>query len=397
MSPLSCTALIVAGGCGSRLGAGRPKQYLPLAGRPLLVWTLEAFERCPEIRDVVLVTADSWREPAAELLRPYPLTKLLRICAGGARRVDSVRAGLAALPDHGELVAIHDGARPLVTPALISRVVQAAAASGAALPLVPVSDTVKQVHQAKVQRTLDRSPLQLAQTPQVFAVELIRRAFARLDPKSAASITDDAQLVELLGAEVQAVPGDPHNFKVTRAEDLRRAHELLHRAQGEPMTAIPVRTGHGYDVHRLVPGRALLLGGVRIEGPVGLLGHSDADVLCHAVGDALLGAAALGDLGQHFPPSDDSYRDISSLLLLEHIVELVASAGLVPGNVDTTVVCQRPRLAPHVPAMRENLARVLGLPQDRVSVKATTTEGLGPAGRGEGIEAHAVVLLCSEA
>ena len=382
---MHCTALVVAGGSGSRLGRATPKQYLQLAGRPLLAWTLEAFERCAAIQSMVLVVAPSWVEPVAALLAPYRLDKLVRVCAGGQQRSDSVRAGLQALPAEAELVAIHDGARPLVSPELITRVVAAATDHGAALPVVLVPDTVKRVHGQQVEATVDRGPLRLAQTPQTFSVELIRRAYSELD--LATRVTDDAQVVELSGHPVRPVEGHSDNIKVTVARDLERAARLL--APGEAA----VRAGQGYDVHRLVPGRDLVLGGVNIPWPAGLLGHSDADVVLHAVGDALLGAAALGDLGAHFPADDPQYRGASSLDLLARVVGLVQQAGYRPSNVDATIVCQRPRLAPHIPAMRANLALVLNLHLHEVSVKATTTEGLGFTGRSEGVAAHAVVLI----
>ena len=393
---MTCTAIIVAGGEGRRLGHTRAKQYLPLAGRPLLLWTLDAFQQCPAIDHVVLVVGVGLVLPVTVLLRPFKMTKIRKICPGGDERVDSVAAGLRQVPDDTELVAIHDAARPLVTPELIQRVVEEAARHGAALPVVPVPDTVKQVDGEIVQRTVDRRQLYLAQTPQAFSMDLIRRAHEALAP-DADPVTDDAQLVELLGHPVRTVPGDPDNFKVTVAGDLQRAEALLTEpapaaaAKGAEMN--DPRSGIGYDVHRLVEGRDLVLGGVTIDWPRGLLGHSDADVLCHAIGDALAGAAVLGDLGQLFPPDDPRYKDARSLDLLEQICDMVTDAGFTIGNVDATVVCQKPKLAPHVADMRQNLAGALGVGMDRVSVKATTTEGLGFAGHEEGIGAHAVVML----
>ncbi len=386
---MSCCAIIVAGGRGRRLGGGKAKQYLPLAGRPMLLWTLEAFQRCAAIDHLVLVVETGLVLPVTVLLRPFGLTKVHRICPGGDQRDSSVRAGLDAMPGGTELVAVHDAARPLVSPALIERVVDEARRHGAALPLVPVPDTVKEVRDGAVLRTVDRGPLMLAQTPQVFEIGLLRRAHQARDDHRG-PVTDDAQLVELLGQPVRAVEGDPDNFKVTVADDMLRAEALLGPAEEETMNP---RTGTGYDVHRLVEGRPLILGGVTVDWPRGLLGHSDADVLCHAVGDALLGAAALGDLGVHFPPDDPALEGASSVELLQQIAELVAGAGLAVGNVDATVICQRPKLAPHVAQMRRNLADVLGLELDRVSVKATTTEGLGFTGTEEGIAAQAVATL----
>jgi 2-C-methyl-D-erythritol 4-phosphate cytidylyltransferase/2-C-methyl-D-erythritol 2,4-cyclodiphosphate synthase len=390
---MHCAGLVVAGGRGTRFGGRLPKQYLPLAGRPLLAWTLDAFQRCPAVQSLVLVVAEDWLQQARELLATTPPD---RIVAGGHRRSDSVLAGLRALPPEAQLVAIHDGARPLVTPQLIERVVRAAARHGAALPALPVPDTLKRGHQQQVQGTVDRVGLHLAQTPQTFAVELIRRAheehLRRQDQGGGLRVTDDAQLVERLGQQPRLVTGDPANIKITTPADLELAEGLL-RARGDGGGPGPPRVGQGFDAHRLVPGRGLVLGGVAIPWERGLLGHSDADVLCHAVGDALLGAAALGDLGSHFSDSDPGHRDANSLDLLARVRQLLQQAGFEPLNVDATVVCQRPRLDPHREAMRANLARVLGLPPERVNVKATTTEGLGPAGRGEGIEARAVAMI----
>lgn len=292
-------------------------------------------------------------------------------------------------------MAVHDGARPLVTPVLIARVVAAAAKHGAAIPALPVGETVKRTNPSSTQvaETLDRRPLRLAQTPQVFGTELLRRAYAEAAAAAAGGqVTDDAQLVEAAGGVVRLVQGDPDNIKITLPEDLAVAEALLARRQGGSGGGA-LRVGHGYDVHRLVVGRALVLGGVALKHPLGLLGHSDADVLCHAAGDALLGAAALGDLGQHFPHDDPALRGISSLELLRRISALLHGAGCRLENLDVTVACQRPLLRPHVLAMRENLARALGVEPSQVSVKATTTEGLGFVGREEGIEARAVALV----
>jgi len=398
----SCVALIVAAGEGRRFAAAVPKQFCLLGGRPMLAWTLEAFGRCEAVDAAILVVAPERRGLVEELLARWDLRgKLAGICAGGARRDDSVQRGLEALPPDAALVAVHDGARPLVTPALIERVVRAAARTGAAIPALPVGDTIKRARADLVTETLDRQRLHLVQTPQVFEVGLLRRAYQDLrSARAEATITDDAQLVEALGQPVQLVEGEASNIKITAPGDLALAEALLAAAESsgprvglmKPSVA-PPRIGHGYDVHRLVPGRPLLLGGVRLDHPLGLLGHSDADVLCHAAGDALLGAAALGDLGAHFSPEDPALRGVSSLELLRSIAALLAGAGYRLGNLDLTVVCQRPLLRPHVPAMRENLARALVVDLAQISVKATTTEGLGPAGRGEGIAAHAVALL----
>jgi 2-C-methyl-D-erythritol 2,4-cyclodiphosphate synthase len=286
-------------------------------------------------------------------------------------------------------VAVHDAARPLVTPRLISRVVAAARAQGAAIPALPIEDTIKRAAEGLVEETVDRRALFLSQTPQVFAVDLLRRAFAARRG-GAREPTDEAQLVAETGHPVTCVAGEPANFKITVPADLALAEAVL---AGMGAGRVSPLVGHGYDVHRLVVGRPLVLGGISLPGAEGLLGHSDADVLCHALADALLGAACLGDLGAHFPDGDPSLRGISGVELLERVREELDAAGLQVGNVDTTIVCERPRLAPFIPEMRAALGRALGMPVARVSVKATTSEGLGFAGRQEGIAAYATAVL----
>jgi len=384
---MSCWGLIVAAGAGRRLGGPVPKPYREVAGRPLLAWTLRAFQRTASVDAVVLIAAKDQLDRSRALVERHGLDKVQQIVAGGGERTDSVRRGLDALRGRtdDDLVAIHDAARPLVAPALIERVVAAAARDGAAIPAVLVADTVKRAEGTTIDATVDRRRLVLAQTPQVFRLGLIRRAHA---VAGRGPFTDDAEVVERLGEPVTLVEGDPFNLKVTVADDLERAATLL---GGAPQLRVTV--GTGVDVHRLVPGRPLILGGVTVPFPLGLQGHSDADVLAHAVGDALLGAAGLGDLGRRFPPGDPDLRGISSMVLLDRIGELVRGAGLAVGNVDATVICQAPRLAPHVDAMADNMAAALRAAPGRISVKATTTEGLGFTGGGEGIAAHAVVLL----
>ncbi len=313
----------------------------------------------------------------------------MRLVRGGATRAESAAAGVRAAG--GGLVAIHDAARPFVSAQVITAALRAADALGAAAPAVPVKDTIKiagkpagrapgQNAPLLVQATPPREALFAVQTPQCF----LRQAYLELLAAAEAAgslpaLTDDCQLFEQAGRPVALTPGDYANYKITTAEDLK----------GEG----GMRIGHGYDVHRLVEGRALILGGVAIPYAKGLLGHSDADVLTHAVMDALLGAAALGDIGQHFPDSDPAYKGADSLALARAVAQKLAAAGWRVGNLDATVLCQAPKLAPHIPAMRKNLAGALGLEPGQVSVKATTEERLGFTGAGEGIAAHAVALL----
>jgi 2-C-methyl-D-erythritol 2,4-cyclodiphosphate synthase/2-C-methyl-D-erythritol 4-phosphate cytidylyltransferase len=311
----------------------------------------------------------------------------VRVVAGGARRQDSVACGLPALSDGVDVVLVHDAARPFASEALARRVIEAVVAGGArgaVVPVVPVPDTVKRVDAGAVVATLDRSVLGLVQTPQGFARSVLVAALAALGD---ADVTDDAQAVELAGGGVGVVDGEPANVKVTTAFDVDLARMRVDAGVG---LGAGVRVGIGYDLHRLVPGRPLVLCGVEVPFDKGLEGHSDADVATHAVCDALLGAVAAGDIGQHFPPGDPKYKDISSLVLLERVVEIVKSRGFAARFVDVVIVAEEPTLAPFVPQMRSKLASVLGVPVDAVSVKATTTEGLGPEGEGKAMSARAV-------
>jgi 2-C-methyl-D-erythritol 2,4-cyclodiphosphate synthase len=315
------------------------------------------------------------------------------VVAGGATRAESVRAGLAAVPDDAAVIVVHDAARPLARSSLFAAVVDAVRSDGAdgAIPVVPVTDTLKRVSGGTVLATVDREGMVAVQTPQAFAAATLRSAH-----RSAADATDDAALVERLGATVRTVMGDPHNMKLTGPADLDLAEALL--TARDPMSDQPVgmRIGQGLDVHRFSddPGRPLVLGGVVItgEGAQGLDGHSDADAVAHAIADAVLGAAGLGDLGRHAPDTDPRWQGADSLVLLSRMVTLARQFGWSPVNADCTVVAERPRLAPFLEQMAAKLGAVLGAP---VNVKATTAEGLGALGRSEGIACTAVVLLAS--
>ncbi|HVP68939.1 MAG TPA: 2-C-methyl-D-erythritol 4-phosphate cytidylyltransferase [Anaeromyxobacteraceae bacterium] len=370
-------AILAAGGSGTR--AGLPKQWLDLGGETVLRRAARALAESGVVDEIVVAvpTGDEARATAemVGLGRPG------RVVRGGAARADSVRAGLAALGEC-EIVLVHDAARPFATAALVREVALAAARTGAALAAVPATDTVKRTEGGRVVETLDRSALWLAQTPQGFRTALLRRAFEAAG-EAAALATDECLLVERLGEAVALVPGEAGNFKITGPPDVDRARSLC---------APPFAMGVGYDVHPFAPGRKLVLGGVEFEGD-GLLGHSDADICAHAIGDAILGAAGLGDLGRHFPDTDSRYEGVSSLVLLRTIAEEAAAMGWVVGNCDVTLAARRPRIAPRAEEMRAKLAEALGVSPSRVNVKGTTGEGLGFVGRGEGIAAHAVALL----
>jgi 2-C-methyl-D-erythritol 4-phosphate cytidylyltransferase / 2-C-methyl-D-erythritol 2,4-cyclodiphosphate synthase len=377
----TCIALVVACGRGDRFGSDRPKQYLPLAGKPLLRHALEPLCRHPGIDRVraVIHPDDAGLYAAAadglDLLEPVP---------GGPTRQDSVRLGLESLLlQPPELVLIHDGARPLVSAVVVDGVLQALRSYPAALPVLPVTDTLKRGAQSMVAGTVDRADLYRAQTPQGFVYEKILRAHRRF---AGSAMTDDAALVEADGLAVALVAGDEDNLKITEPVDLARAERLLG-------AAARTCTGLGFDVHRLAPGDGLVLLGVRVPCPLRLLGHSDADVGLHALTDALLGTIGAGDIGSHFPPSEARWAGADSAIFLAHARDLVAAAGGRIEHVDVTLICEQPRIGPHRAAMTARVAGLLGLRSDRVSVKATTTEHLGFTGRGEGIAAQAVATV----
>lgn len=370
----SVTAIIVAAGASRRMGFDKLSYRLP-DGRTVLETSCALFAAHPAVDELVLVAGGN--RPQCEAIAaacPKPCT----VVQGGATRADSVRSGLTAAK--GQLVAIHDAARPFASAEIITAALQAAAESGAAAPAVPVKDTIKIADQdGKVVATPDRAMLYAVQTPQCFDRALYLQALEAVSGEKASLVTDDCSLFELASLPVTLTAGDYANLKITTKEDLQKEKTM--------------RIGHGYDVHRLVEDRKLILGGVEVPYEKGLLGHSDADVLLHAVMDAVLGAAALGDIGQHFPDTDPAYKGADSLALTREVAKIIAAHGYKVGNIDATILCQRPKLAPHIPTMRQNIADAFGLPLDAVSVKATTEEHLGFTGEGLGIAAHAVALI----
>lgn len=381
-----CTALIAAAGIASRM-EGRDKLFCILGDRPVLAGTLGVFQLCPAIDHIVVVARREKQRDIEKLCAQFGITKLYSVVAGGETRTRSVALGLSALPGHTKLVAIHDGARSFVTLEVIEKTVSLAAITGAAAAGVRVKDTLKRTEGGVITDTPDRSLYWSIQTPQVFDSDLIRRAHAEAAALGIEA-TDDCALVERLGHKVYISEGSYKNIKITTPEDLICAQALLEKGE-EPV--MKCRIGHGYDVHKLVCGRKLILGGVEIPYDRGLYGHSDADVLVHAVADALLGAAGLGDIGRHFPDTDNQYKGISSLLLLERVAQMVEERGYRVCNIDATIIAQRPKLAGYIREMEENIAQILKAAD--VNVKATTEEGLGLTGRGEGIAAHSICLL----
>jgi 2-C-methyl-D-erythritol 4-phosphate cytidylyltransferase/2-C-methyl-D-erythritol 2,4-cyclodiphosphate synthase len=379
---LHVSAIIAAGGRGSRVGAGQPKQLLEIAGVAMLQRTVEAFLHHPRVSEVVVAL------PPEILSAPPPYlqstAKLLTLVAGGARRQDSVALAFEHVSPDADIVVVHDAARPFVSAALIDRTVAAAVEHGAALAALRATDTVKRGNAAGlVVQTVPRDEVYLAQTPQAFHASVLRLAL-----ESGADATDEAMLVERAGLPVRLVEGDPENVKITTAADVALAGRLWHEHGGAAL-----RIGNGYDLHRLVPGRPLVLGGVTIPFELGLAGHSDADVVCHAVTDAVLGAASLGDIGQHFPDSEPQWKGADSMKLLAQAASLVREAGWTVANVDVVVIAERPKLLPVVPQMRANLALALQMPVELVSVKGKTNEGVDATGAGQAIAAHAVALI----
>jgi 2-C-methyl-D-erythritol 4-phosphate cytidylyltransferase / 2-C-methyl-D-erythritol 2,4-cyclodiphosphate synthase len=380
-------AIVPAAGSGRRLGLATPKQYLHLGDRTILQWTVDTLCACSWIQTILVVVAPD-DQIAEDLLREHPRVRVCKV--GGQTRRDSVRGALACLDQVADQdwILVHDAARPALTTQLLNRLKEGVKNDpvGGLLAL-PIADTVKRQAPALLHRsadTVDRDGLWQAQTPQVFRRGLLQKALDQ-----APSATDEASAIESLGQQPLLILGARENFKVTTLEDYALMQQLLTAATAKPV----FRIGQGYDVHALVPGRRLLLGGVEIASDLGLLGHSDADVLTHALIDALLGAAALGDIGQHFPDHDSRYAGADSLQLLSETLVKVRVAGYVPVNIDATVIAQTPRLASYIEAIIASLRRVCVMPAGSINVKAKTNENLGFEGRSEGIVAQVVVLI----
>lgn len=399
MSQWDVDVIIAAAGSSRRMGsvACGSKQFTPLLGTPVLIHSLLTFCRIPRVERVVTLVRPGDVEKTKSLLKEYGFGSRVQIEVGGETRQESVWHGLQVLGDRPDRVClVHDGARPNASSALIRRVMEAVEPGWAVAPAVPVADTIKvTTRDGVVQQTLDRKRLAAVQTPQGFPLGLLFRVHQQARAAGVTG-TDDCALVERLGGQVKLVAGERSNLKVTTPEDLVVLSALMQASGLEMAGSSPkddLRCGHGYDVHRLVHGRRLVLGGVEIPHEKGLEGHSDADVITHALMDALLGASALGDIGQHFPDTNEEYKDACSVLLLGRVAEKIGSIGWKIVNCDITCIAQRPKLARYVEEMRRRLAAVLRIGEHQVSVKATTTEGLGPFGREEGIAAAAVVLL----
>ena len=374
--------LVVAAGKGERAGGAVPKQYAPLLGKPILRWTTEAFVRHPKVASIQVAIGPDQQEVYAVSVEGLDL---LPPIVGGATRQESVRRGLEALASAApDIVLIQDAARPLVSAGMIDAVI-AALETGAdgAVPLLAVADTLKRSEAGKW-KTVSRDGLHRAQTPQGFRFAKILRAHRHY---AAQDVTDDMALAELAGLHITAVAGEDANMKVTTPEDFALAEAHLRARLGES------RTGMGYDVHRFVAGDHIWLCGIKVPHDHSLEGHSDADAGLHALTDAILGAIGEGDIGQHFPPSDERWRGAPSWKFLEHASGLVGKKGGAIAHCDITIICERPKVGPHREAMRARVAEILNLDVSRVSVKATTTEGLGFEGRREGLAAQAVATV----
>ncbi len=366
-------AIIAAAGAGKRMGGGIPKQYMDIGGKPMVVWAAEPFEKSDLVDHVCVVVNSDYDERILEHLAHDTILVL-----GGSERQDSVYNGLRALPRDTDIVLIHDGARPFVKTELIKRVLGGVMENGAAVPGIRPKDTIR-----TQEKTLNRNELYIVQTPQGFEVDIILEAYERAFDDDFYG-TDDASLVDRIGKSVVIVEGNYDNIKITTPDDLTAV----------PKTdLITYKIGTGYDLHRLEKDRKLILGGIVIPYEKGLLGHSDADVVVHALMDAILGALALGDIGKHFPDTDNRYLGVSSMELLAEVMEKMKDKGYKIENADLTIIAEKPKIAPYVDAMKDSLAGALETETDRISIKATTMEGIGLIGREEGMACQASVLL----
>lgn len=389
---MQVAAIVVAGGTGERFGRIGGKQLVTVAGRTVLAWSVRALDASPQVGLITVVCPqDRHDEYRAALASELPLGTELRFALSGATRQESVSAGLAETPEGFSVIAIHDGARPALTPEFVAALLAALETSGAAGVVAghPSVDTLKVVESDRIVETPERARYWQVQTPQVFRADVLRDAYSRAAVDGFLG-TDDASLVERLGGDVRVVEGPRDNIKVTLPEDIAVMRAILGDSTQEERS---MRIGTGYDVHAFAEDRRLILGGVDIPYDRGLAGHSDADVLAHAVADAVLGALRAGDIGKLFPDTDPAYAGADSLELLRQVGELARSSGWQVSDLDCVLVIESPKISPYRDRMRENLARSLGIDVSCVGVKATTTEGLGFEGRGEGVGAHAVVLL----
>lgn len=390
MRKFRTSAIILAGGTGSRMESDKHKQFIKIFDKTILERTVSAFEKSAKIDEIVVVVREDEFESITSLLAKNTPCKPVSFAIGGACRAESAKNGFFTCVDRCDFVAIHDAARCLITPEMVDKVVEKAHKCGAATAVCAVSDTLKSVDEnGVIKATIPRENVFRAQTPQVFSKAIYKRALDNC--RDVSIITDDNMMVEAIGEKISAVDLGVNNIKITTCDDLTLAKGIL--AERGEIGMSGFRIGHGYDVHKFDEGRKLIIGGVDIPHEKGLLGHSDADVLLHAIMDSLLGAAALGDIGRHFPDNDEAYRGASSIHLLTKVAELIRKSGYTVINIDATLIMQRPKIAPYIPQMVSNIAFALGISENSVNVKATTEEKLGFTGREEGVSAHSVSML----
>ena len=376
MDSLNASAVIVAGGTGSRMG--RPKQLLPVGGVPVVVRSILAFKACPCVHEIIVVTPPENREIIAKF------APTVRFADPGATRLASVQNGVACVCAQADVVAVHDGARPLVQRADIQTALQTAFEKGAAVLAVPVKDTVKEGENGHVVRTLERSKLWAAQTPQCYQRALLVQALEKFGAQQDA--TDESQLVEKLGVQVQIVPSSYTNFKITTPEDLLFAEALVNENSY-------MRTGFGFDLHRLEPGRKFIVGGVEIPHDKGFLGHSDGDLVLHALCDAILGALCAGEIGILFPPTDPTIKGIDSKKIAKRVLQIVREKNAQLVHLDATLITQEPKIKPHYDVVRQSLADIFEMPLEQISFKSKSHEHVGEIGRGEAAMCHAVASV----
>jgi 2-C-methyl-D-erythritol 4-phosphate cytidylyltransferase / 2-C-methyl-D-erythritol 2,4-cyclodiphosphate synthase len=394
---MKVAAVIAAGGTGTRINAGIPKQFLKIAGKPILLHTIAGISSLEEVTQIVIALPEDHIPEATAILEGQAIPVPVQCVPGGRNRQESVHHGVARVHADADVIMVHDAVRPVCDRDMMRRVLDAAWKKGAAVPGLPATETIQRVsRKGRVLATPPREELYAIQTPQAFHAEILRSALDRAHEAGFVG-TDESSVVRWAGHPVMVVPGSPDNIKITRPLDLDIAERLMSRISqeenGTDMNQPKLRIGQGIDFHRLAEGRKLIIGGVDIPFERGLEGHSDADVLAHAICDALLGAAALGDIGQHFPDTDAVNRGRSSMEFLREVRAKVEAEGWLIQNVDATLLAQRPKLAPHMPAMKQNIAESLSIGIAEVNIKATTTEGMNAEGRGEGISAQAIALL----
>ncbi|MDR3195612.1 MAG: 2-C-methyl-D-erythritol 4-phosphate cytidylyltransferase [Endomicrobium sp.] len=373
--------IIAAAGSGKRFGHKTPKQFLKLSGKPMLTWSVETFASIKSFKQIIVVVPEYMIESLRK--RKNNLLNKVEFAPGGKERFDSIKNGLELIKDDVDFVAVHDAARPLISKRDILAVLKEAEKTKASIAVEKTKDTIKLVSaKEQILKTLDRKVLRNAQTPQIFETKLLKKAYSK---RITGETTDDSQLAERLKIKVSAVETKFPNFKVTAKQDFVLAEKLLKRRK--------MYIGFGYDVHRFKKGRSLVLGGVKIQSPKGLDGHSDADVLLHALMDALLGAAGLNDIGHFFPNADVAYKNISSLLLLEYVYKELKKKKYKINNIDVTVVAESPKIYPFIDDMKTNISKALKFPKQRIGIKATTNEKMGFIGRGEGVAAMAAASI----